>query len=274
MNGYPESDWDIRPWFYTWSLASRLSPAGSDTVHVVESPALSGVRAAAVRTPVAGGYDLTVMLVNDSDTDANLSIVVPEAAGPSNLVRYDYLASATPQYVTDANGLARPAAICSANLAQGAALALPARSAMFLSTLDGGSPVPTAPLGNNLAVGKLAMASSMDGAAHPPQFATDGKGFTRWSSAYQDNQWLKLDLGAVASVSRVRIMWEAAYAQDYAIQVSVDGTNWSPVAANHSGRGGAEELTFAPVNARYVELVAKTRATQYGFSVYELGIYQ
>ena len=36
-------------------------------------------------------------------------------------------------------------------------------------------------------------------------------------------QWLRIDLGAVQAVDRVKLSWEKAYARAYHIQSSVDG---------------------------------------------------
>jgi hypothetical protein len=87
---------------------------------------------------------------------------------------------------------------------------------------------PQAP-GTDLALHKTATASSTDDPAHGPQNAVDGDSTTRWSSAYQDNQWIDVDLGTTYTVDKVSILWEAAYATDFAIQVSPDGTNWTSV---------------------------------------------
>lgn len=272
-NGYAPAEWSPRPWFYTWSLASRLSPGGSDTVHTSYAKGVPGLRATAMRRATAGGYDVTVVLVNDSDAPLKLSVVVPDALEANNWARYDYLASASPAYDTDADGLPRPAAICSADLARGTPVLLPPKSAKFLTTLDGGSLVRVASLPKNLAEGKPANSSSADDDTHPATFATDGKGFTRWSSSYNDNQWLQVDLQTPTQVSRVRVAWEAAYGKDYEVQVSLDGVSFRTVAANRAGGGGVEELVFAPVSARYVRLVGNSRSTQYGFSVFEFAVF-
>ncbi|WP_078901627.1 discoidin domain-containing protein [Actinacidiphila yeochonensis] len=79
----------------------------------------------------------------------------------------------------------------------------------------------------DLALGRPATASSTDSSAGPPGNVTDGDSTTRWSSGYQDGQWIQVDLGSAASVDRVAIEWETAYATDFTVQVSADGQNWT-----------------------------------------------
>ncbi|MEK8104914.1 discoidin domain-containing protein [Micromonospora sp. M12] len=52
---------------------------------------------------------------------------------------------------------------------------------------------------------------------------------TRWSSKFEDNQWIQVDLGAPVSFDQVTIVWEQAYARDFVIQVSEDGQRWTDV---------------------------------------------
>ncbi|GHF49879.1 hypothetical protein FHX82_003815 [Amycolatopsis bartoniae] len=92
------------------------------------------------------------------------------------------------------------------------------------------SVVDSAAPGTDLAQGKTATSSSV-GDGNPPGNAVDGNPSTRWSSEYQDGQWLQVDLGATAEFDRVVLTWETAYAQTYRIQVSQDGQTWTDVAS-------------------------------------------
>jgi hypothetical protein len=87
----------------------------------------------------------------------------------------------------------------------------------------------TASPGTDLALGTTATASSIDNSSDEPGNAVDGNPNTRWSSAYEDNQWIQLDLGSVVTFDQVVIVWEQADALNYAIQVSDDGTTWTDV---------------------------------------------
>jgi len=126
----------------------------------------------------------------------------------------------------------------------------------------------------NLATGRTATASSTQFlTSNTPSKAVDGSLTTRWSSSYSDNQWIRVDLGAATSVSRVVLRWEAAYGRSYRIEVSNDGSAWTPVFATTTGNGGVDNISFAPVNARYVRMAGVQRATSYGYSLWELEVY-
>ncbi len=64
---------------------------------------------------------------------------------------------------------------------------------------------------------------------HPAAAATDGSPDSRWSSQYEDHQWIQVDLGSAESFDRVAILWEQAYPKTYVIQVSADGDTWTDV---------------------------------------------
>ncbi|MDH2427423.1 penicillin acylase family protein [Sphaerisporangium sp. TRM90804] len=126
----------------------------------------------------------------------------------------------------------------------------------------------------NVAAGKTARASSSEFfLLYPASKAVDGDPSTRWSSAASDNQYIQVDLGAPTSVARVILRWEAAYGSAYAIQTSTDGSAWTTRHSTTAGNGGVDNVTFAPVTARYVRMQGTTRATSYGYSLYELEVY-
>lgn len=125
-----------------------------------------------------------------------------------------------------------------------------------------------------LAYQKPATASSTHSAQYKPDNAVDGDPATYWSSAFQDDAWLAVDLGAEKKISRVRIQWEAAFAKAFSLQVSADGKTWTDVYKTDDGKGGISEIRFAPVEARHVRLVCTKRGTQYGNGVYEMGVFE
>jgi hypothetical protein len=104
------------------------------------------------------------------------------------------------------------------------------------------------------------------------EHAVDGEITTRWGSAFGDPQWLAVDLGAAAPLGRVRITWEDAYAKDYELQVSNDGSNWTTVRRVTDGKGGIDEQEVS-ATARYVRLLGTRRATPYGYSIWELQVF-
>jgi len=132
---------------------------------------------------------------------------------------------------------------------------------------------PAAQLGPDLALGKPVTASSVEKEDTPAEFAVDDNGGTRWSSKFSDPQWLCVDLGRTETVSRMLLRWETAFASSYAIEVSLDGQQWREVYATDQGQGDEETISFAPAEARYVRLTGRRRGTQYGYSLYTLGVY-
>lgn len=100
----------------------------------------------------------------------------------------------------------------------------------------------------------------------------DGNDGTRWSSAFSDPQWIKVDLGASASVSQIVLKWEAAYATGYRIEFSTDNSTWTTAYSTTSGLGGTETLNVSGT-ARYVRLVSTARATPYGYSLWEFQVF-
>jgi hypothetical protein len=123
-----------------------------------------------------------------------------------------------------------------------------------------------------LSQGKPTTASSSEGAGYAASLATDGDTATRWSSAQTDPQWLQVDLGATATISSVKVQWEAAFAKAYQIQTSTDGTSWTSIYATTTGPGGSETLTVSGTG-RYVRLYGTARGTGYGYSLWEFQVY-
>ena len=68
----------------------------------------------------------------------------------------------------------------------------------------------------------------------------------------------------------MKLTWENAYGKEYALRVSDDGQNWSQVRYVNNGQGGTEEFFNLGVNARYIRLQGVARATQYGYSLFEV----
>ncbi|MFJ2699336.1 discoidin domain-containing protein [Streptomyces rochei] len=123
-----------------------------------------------------------------------------------------------------------------------------------------------------LSQGKPVTASSQEHYGTPATAAVDGDNGTRWSSAAADPQWIRVDLGASASLSRVELRWEAAYAKSYRIETSLNGTDWSTAYSTTTGAGGTETVNVSGT-ARYVRMLGTARATGYGYSLWEFQVY-
>ncbi|MFD0581014.1 DUF1996 domain-containing protein [Dactylosporangium darangshiense] len=123
-----------------------------------------------------------------------------------------------------------------------------------------------------LSQGKPATASSSEGRAFPASAAVDGDTGSRWSSAFSDPQWLQVDLGAPASLDRVVLNWERAYATAFQIQTSLDGADWATVYSTTTGTGGRQTLTVSGL-ARYVRMYGTARSSGYGYSLWEFQVF-
>jgi hypothetical protein len=117
-----------------------------------------------------------------------------------------------------------------------------------------------------------ATASSLENATFPASAAVDGNTGTRWSSAFSDPQWLQVDLGSTQTVCEVTLDWEAAYATAFQIQVSNDASTWTTIYSTTTGTGGNQTISLNGTG-RYVRMYGTTRATQYGYSLWEFGVY-
>jgi uncharacterized protein DUF1996/F5/8 type C domain-containing protein len=123
-----------------------------------------------------------------------------------------------------------------------------------------------------LSKGKAATASSVEGEHWAARNAVDGDAGSRWSSAFQDPQWIQVDLGSESAISRVVLNWERAFAKDFTIQTSKDGSTWGTVANVTDGKGGVETVDVS-ATGRYVKVNATKRSSQYGVSLWEFEVY-
>lgn len=126
----------------------------------------------------------------------------------------------------------------------------------------------------NLLLRKPVTCSSSEKADRVQSLAVDGDKSTRWSSAYSDDQWLKVDLEGRRSIGTIVLRWESAYALAYEILASNDGIAWTTVYRQQNGKGQVEVCTLdRQVNARYLMFHGTTRASVYGFSLWEMEAY-
>jgi hypothetical protein len=122
--------------------------------------------------------------------------------------------------------------------------------------------------------GRTATASSLEGSGFAASNAFDGNTGTRWASAEgQDPQWISVDLGALATVSRVTLNWEVAHARDYRIEMSADGAAWTTIATRTAGDGGTDEFAGLAGKGRHLRVLGTARGTEYGYSLWEVDVY-
>jgi len=132
-------------------------------------------------------------------------------------------------------------------------------------------------LHGNLALHKHAESSEPESATLTADKAVDGRGDTRWSSAWVDDTWFLVDLGEPMEIDKIAISWQGAYATKYRILVSEDKEKWINVTATNNGviegKGGREIIKFPNTMARYVKFEGISRATIFGYSFEEFEVF-
>jgi F5/8 type C domain len=125
-------------------------------------------------------------------------------------------------------------------------------------------------------------ASSTENSTFAAANAVDGKNNTRWASAAgTDPQWISIDLGTTATISRVSVSWASAYARAYQIQVSDDQNSWRVLAQTAAGDGRTDTYNRLSGTGRYVRMYATVPATAagaaagaaQGYSLTEMRVY-
>ncbi|WP_442916477.1 discoidin domain-containing protein [Lentzea sp. DG1S-22] len=126
----------------------------------------------------------------------------------------------------------------------------------------------------NVALNRPATASSTENGGTPASAAVDGDAGTRWSSQFSDPQWLQVDLGSTQQVCRVSLSWEGAYGKAFQVQVSdtAAANSWRDVHSTTTGTGGTQSLDVTG-SGRYVRVLGTQRATGWGYSLWELGVF-
>jgi endoglucanase Acf2 len=125
----------------------------------------------------------------------------------------------------------------------------------------------------DVAFGKSITASSTENSGTPAEFAVDGSATSRWSSAASDGAWIEVDLERVTSIARVDLVWEGAYGSKYLLQTRDKATDdWTTVVSEAVGDGGTDSHAV-DVRGRYLRMKGVERATQYGYSIFDLSVW-
>jgi len=105
-----------------------------------------------------------------------------------------------------------------------------------------------------------------------PANIIDDNLYTRWSSEFNEPEWVILDLGEKKTFDAIIISWEKAYAKKYEIQISDDSNNWTKIYAIENGDGEDDVIYTGEKEARYIKIYCIERATEWGFSIYEVKV--
>ncbi|WP_462319651.1 glycoside hydrolase family 3 C-terminal domain-containing protein, partial [Marinilabilia sp.] len=123
----------------------------------------------------------------------------------------------------------------------------------------------------NLAYEKPVTVSSTEADEYSGENINDGNSATRWSSEFSEPQTVEIDLEAEYDMTQFKIIWEAAYATQYTVEVSTDQTNWELIVDENAGNGG-EDIHEVDTYGRYIRITGEQRATQYGVSIFEFEV--
>lgn len=103
--------------------------------------------------------------------------------------------------------------------------------------------------------------------------AIDGNEGTRWESNQTDDETWTLDMGQARTFSRIKILWEGAYAKEFTLSISNDGESWSNLyTETNLTQAGWQTIDVDETTARYIQYHGTKRATGYGQSFWEFQV--
>jgi hypothetical protein len=122
-----------------------------------------------------------------------------------------------------------------------------------------------------------AFASSSEGSHWGPENAIDGDRSTRWSSEFEDDEWLTVDLGEMTLVYSVWLFWERAYAGSYNLEAGHSESGpWTTIFETTESDGDVDIIQDLGeghgVQTQYLRLLSTSRATRYGNSLWEFEV--
>lgn len=123
----------------------------------------------------------------------------------------------------------------------------------------------------NLAQSKTASASSSETGFDAANL-TDGNLTTKWAAASVDTQYIEIDLAASYNIKKVILTWASAYAQEYKLLASNDGSTWTTAYYEAASNGETDTISVS-VMARYLKIMAMKPASSEGYALYEIQVY-
>ena len=127
--------------------------------------------------------------------------------------------------------------------------------------------------------------SSVEDDQYLPYYANDGIDTTRWSSEYNDDEFICFDMLQEENIRRIVLNWEwnaveskGAYADAYTIETSKDGKSWETVFTVKQGQIIKSNIVLRkddedPIVCRYIKINFTKRATSWGYSLTEVQAY-
>lgn len=95
-----------------------------------------------------------------------------------------------------------------------------------------------------------------------------------WMSDYSDDESITFELEQAEPIYNIDIDWYDAYASDYLIQFSENGTDYKTVFKADDRLGGSESITVAPRMAKYVRIQGLKRGTSLGYGIRHVKLYK
>ncbi|NKF06455.1 discoidin domain-containing protein [Clostridium gasigenes] len=133
----------------------------------------------------------------------------------------------------------------------------------------------------NLSQNKQVTASSFVNPAEAPNFALDGKTNTKWCATGTAPHDITIDLGAVKTVSEIRMAHAEAggenpgmNTQSYTIETSLDGVTFTPVVEVLKNQLGNTVDTFKATQAKYVKInvLKPSQGADSAVRIYEIDV--
>ena len=127
-------------------------------------------------------------------------------------------------------------------------------------------------------VGMTATASSVNNPNSTADMAVDGDMSTRWETVHEsDDEWLQIELAELTVIYQLRIYWEAASAKEYKVYLSQTGADDDWTEVYHGSYSQGERTDYVTptsvMSAKYIRIQGISRITNYGYSIYELEVY-
>ena len=125
------ADFDIRPWFYTWSLLSRMFPAGTRIVDSTEPAGSKRFRSLAGLRMVNNRLVMSIALINDVKKRRIITVRIPADSHATNFTEYRYFRNDRP-----VNGQGFPIAaklLHNVNPARGMTITMPGQGVVLFT---------------------------------------------------------------------------------------------------------------------------------------------
>lgn len=68
------------------------------------------------------------------------------------------------------------------------------------------------------------------------------------------SEWITIDLGNIATITRIELEWDTYYATQYLIRVSNDDINWTTLFSTNAGDGSNDTIYLNSISGRYIQL--------------------